>query len=268
MDIATLVGVLGAVISLILGFTLDGGSLSALVQPSSALLVFGGTLGATLVTVSLKQFLGIFKYLKIAFMGKSENPLAVIEQLVQLATVARREGILALEEKVDEFPDPFLKTGVQLIVDGVDPELVKSMLETELSYIESRHSKSAKIFESAGGFAPTMGIIGTVMGLVHVLGNLKDVDKLGPEIASAFTATLYGVASANIFWLPIGNKLKARSADEVLVKEIIMEGILSIQAGENPNILGQKLKAFLPPMMREAKSDNRAGDLNVETSQA
>ncbi len=167
MDIASIGGIGVAIVCLVLSFILDGGSIAALLQPAAALLVFGGTIGATLASASLKQFLGVGKYLKIAFFSKSPgNALEVIEQLVELASIARREGILALEERGESFDDEFLKNGIRLVVDGVDPELVKSMLETELSYLEDRHSQAAKIFDTAGGYAPTMGIIGTVMGLV------------------------------------------------------------------------------------------------------
>jgi chemotaxis protein MotA len=269
MDIASIGGILLALISLILAFIFDGGSLTALMQPTAALIVVGGTIGATLASVSLRQFMAVGKYLKIAFFPKSSAaPLVVIEQLVELASVARREGILALEERVETFHDEFLQNGIRLVVDGVDPELVKSMLETELAYVEDRHLAAAKIFDTAGGYAPTMGIIGTVMGLVHVLSSLQNVDALGPEIAVAFTATLYGVGTANIVWLPLGSKLKARNSEEVLMREIMIEGILSIQAGENPNILRQKLKAFLAPSLRQEKSVKKAGEVDVETVEA
>jgi chemotaxis protein MotA len=265
VDLASGLGIVLAIVSLVLGFTMDGGSINALIQPTAFVIVFGGTIGATLTGVSLKDFLGIFKYLKIAFFAKKAQPLDTIDDLVHLATVARREGILALEEHIETYNDPFLKGGVQLVVDGVDPELVKNILETELEFLEARHEAAARILESAGGFAPTMGIIGTVMGLVHVLGDLSDVNRLGPQIATAFTATLYGVASANVLWLPLANKLKRRNQEEVLLKQIVIEGILSIQAGENPNILGQKLKAFLPPAQRERKV-GKAGEAHVETA--
>ena len=267
MDIATGLGIIIAILGLALGFTLDGGSITALFQLTAALIVFGGTIGATMTSTSMKTFLGVGKYLKVAFFGKTEDPLTTIDQLVQLATVARREGILALEEKLDDFSDEFMRNGIRLVVDGVDPELVKNMMETELSYVSERHEKAAKIFESAGGFAPTMGIIGTVMGLIHVLGSLQDVTKLGPQIATAFTATLYGVASANIIWLPIGSKLKQRNAEEVLLREIMMEGVLSIQAGENPNILGQKLRAFLAPSERDGEAKAKAGGVSAEAAE-
>lgn len=269
MDIATLGGILLALVSLILAFTGEGGALSALLQPTAALIVFGGTIGATAASVSLRQLTGVGKSLRIAFFNKPLDPLSIIGNLVELATTARREGILALEEQVEAFEDEFLQKGVQLIVDGVDPELVKSMLTTELDYIEDRHAAAAKIFDMAGGFAPTMGIIGTVMGLVRVLGSLKNVDALGPQIATAFVATLYGVASANILWLPIASKLKRRNAEEILMREIMIEGVLSIQAGENPQILKQKLLAFLPPSGRAPKSARgEAGDVDGETIQA
>ncbi|MCL6593447.1 MAG: flagellar motor protein [Alicyclobacillus sp.] len=265
MDLATIAGVVLAVASLALGFTLDGGKLNALIQPTAVLIVLGGTLGATLTSVSLREFFGLFKYIRISLQAKQYEPLELIDTLVRLATTARREGILALEEQIAEFEDEFLRKGIQFVVDGVDSELVKNMMETELAYIEERHEKAAHIFEMAGGFAPTMGIIGTVMGLVHVLGDLSNVDALGPQIATAFTATLYGVASANVFWLPLANKLKRRNAEERLLYEITMEGVLSIQAGENPNILGQKLRAFLSPAQRQRPAERAEG--SVETAQ-
>ncbi|OFW81236.1 MAG: flagellar motor protein MotA [Alicyclobacillus sp. RIFOXYA1_FULL_53_8] len=268
MDLATIGGIGLAVISLVLSFVLDGGSLMALLQPTAALIVFGGTIGATLTTVSMGQFLSIGKYVKVAFFNKQMDRLGVIDQLVDLATIARREGILALEERGADFSDEFLRSGVQLIVDGVDPELVKSMLETELSFLEARHEVGARMFEAAGGFAPTMGIIGTVMGLVHVLGSLDNVGSLGPKIAVAFIATLYGVASANIFWLPVAAKLKLRNEDEILVREIMLEGVLSIQAGENPNVLRQKLQAFLAPTARERKQPAKGGEAEFEAAKA
>ncbi|WAH36603.1 flagellar motor protein [Alicyclobacillus dauci] len=266
MDFATIIGLIVAVVGLAFGFTLDGGSLASLWRLPALVIVFGGTIGATLLGSRMKSFTGIGKYLKIAFFTKATNPHDTIESLVNLAIQARREGILALEENVEQLDDQFLKNGVRLVVDGVDPELAKQMLETEISYIERRHEAGIGMFESAGGFAPTMGIIGTVMGLIHVLGNLDNVSKLGPEIATAFTATLYGVASANILWLPLANKLKARSEDEVLEREMTLEGILSIQAGENPNVLKQKLLSFLASSQRERKG--RAGEADAETAEA
>ncbi|GAX90822.1 flagellar motor protein [Effusibacillus lacus] len=268
MDITTILGLILGVGFLGGAFVMEGGHITSLFQITAAMIVFGGTFAALMVSTPMEQLKQIPKILKIAFTHKSRDPLEVIDELVILATIARREGILALEEKIDTYDDEFFKNGVRLVVDGVDPELVRSIMETELSFIEERHNKGAQIFEQMGGFAPTMGIIGTVMGLVHVLSNLEDAAKLGPAIALAFIATLYGVASANLAWLPIANKLKVRSKQEVLIRELMIEGILSIQAGENPNILAQKLKVFLAPTSRTKNeaAEREVGGTNVETA--
>jgi len=262
MDITTVLGLVLGLLSLGVGFLLEGGHLDALWAPTAALIVFGGTFGTVIVATPMEQLKELGKTLKLAFTYKAKDPMETINELVALATTARREGILALEEKIETYDDEFFKNGIRLVVDGVDPDLVRSMLETELSFIEQRHEKGVQPLDQAGGFAPTMGIIGTVMGLVHVLGNLDDVSSLGPQIATAFIATLYGVASANVIYLPMATKLKNRSKQEVLIRELMIEGILSIQAGENPNILGQKLKAFLAPKLRQPKAE--AGEANVE----
>ncbi|MCY0870276.1 MAG: MotA/TolQ/ExbB proton channel family protein, partial [Firmicutes bacterium] len=180
MDLTSIVGVIVAVISLVVAFVMEGGSVLALIGISAGLIVIGGTVGAVVVSFPGSQLKTVPALLKRAFFGKSEDPLLVIEELVELATIARREGILALEDRIDTFSDDFMKNGIRLVVDGVDPELVRGIMETELSYVESRHESGAAIFESAGGYAPTMGILGTVMGLIHVLGNLTNVSKLGP----------------------------------------------------------------------------------------
>lgn len=266
MDITTVIGLIFGVASLTIGFVLEGGKVGALFQLSAAFIVFGGTFGAVLVGLPLQQLKELPKIIKIAFAHKSLDPLQVIEDMVQLAMVARREGILALEEKIEGYEDEFFKNGIRMVVDGIEPDLVRSILETELSCIEERHEKGIAIFESAGGFSPTMGIIGTVMGLVEVLGSLQNVGQLGPKIAVAFIATLYGVSSANVVFFPIANKLRARSKEEILTRELMIEGILSIQAGENPTILAQKLKAFLAPNLREAKRANEVREEHVETT--
>ncbi|MCL6593741.1 MAG: flagellar motor protein, partial [Alicyclobacillus sp.] len=231
MDFATISGVLLAVVSLVIGFASDGGNLRALIQPTAFLIVVGGTLGATLTSVSLEEFKGFFKYLRISLFTKQHSPLDIIDDFVQLAIIARREGLLALEDNVVDLKNEFMQKGIQLVVDGTDQGLIKSMLETELAYINERHEAVVHIFEMAGGFAPTMGIIGTVMGLVHVLSDLSSVDTLGSKIATAFTATLYGVASANVFWLPLANKLKRRHLEEYLMYEMIVEGVMSVAVG-------------------------------------
>ncbi|MDB5084335.1 MAG: motility protein [Bacilli bacterium] len=264
MDLTTLIGVVLAVGALAIGYGLEGGSIASLFMGSAALIVFGGTFGAVILSTPMERLKEIPKVVQKAFFHKVRNPLETIEELVALATIARREGILALEEKIESYQDQFFQNGIRLVVDGVDPELVRSILETELSFLESRHESGVQLFEQAGGYAPTMGIIGTVMGLVHVLSNLSNPNTLGPAISSAFIATLYGVSSANVIYLPIAGKLKNRTKQEVLIREIMIEGILSIQAGENPSILGQKLKVFLAPSKREDKPKAVEGD--VETA--
>jgi chemotaxis protein MotA len=260
MDITTVIGLVIGLGALMFGFVAEDGSLSALLSPTAALIVFGGTLGVVMIGTPREQLRAIPRTLRIAFRGKEIDPHETIAELVELATIARREGMLALDEKVDEYEDEFFKNGLRLVVDGVDSETVRSILETELNHIEDRHAKGVKPYEQAGGYAPTMGIIGTVMGLVHVLAGLTNIDSLGTKIATAFIATLYGVASANVLYLPIASKLKSRTEEEVLLRELMIEGILCIQAGDNPNIVRQKLRAFLPPTARTARQEARESD--------
>ncbi|MFV9511512.1 flagellar motor protein [Tepidibacillus sp. LV47] len=264
MDLSTVIGLILGLSGLIGGFILEGGHASSLLQLTAFMIVFGGTFGAVIISFPMEQLKTVPKLLKIAFTEKKLNVHESIQQLVEFSTLARREGILAVEQHYDKMEgNPFLKEGMMLVVDGVDPQLIREILEIEIANIEARHEKGIRIFEAAGGYAPTMGIIGTVMGLVHVLGNLSDPDSLGPSIAVAFIATLYGVSSANVIYLPIASKLRARSQMEVLIKELEVEGILSIQAGENPQMLRKKLLAFLPPAMRELEQEKTfAGEAN------
>ncbi|GAB7389287.1 flagellar motor protein [Bacillaceae bacterium] len=260
MDLTTIIGLIVGILSLVIGFILEGGHLSSLFQVTAALIVFGGTLGAVIASFPVRVLKKIPYILKIAFKEKAFSPEAMIDKLVEFSYVSRREGLLALEEKLSDVEeDDFLYEGVQMVIDGVEPELVREILDTEIELYESRHMEIARVFEVAGGFAPTMGIIGTVMGLVHVLGNLSDPGSLGPAIAMAFIATLYGVASANVIYFPIFNKIKARVQQDVLLKELQAEGILSIQQGENPNILRKKLLAFLDAELKgKVAKDGRA----------
>lgn len=258
MDFMTIVGLVGGIGALLLSVVLEGGRITSLVSPTAFLIVIGGTVGATAVCYTLEELRAVPALLKIAFKEQEYDSVEFIYSLVRFAEKARREGLLALEDEIVEVEDKFLKKGMQLVIDGTDAELVRSILDTELAFLQQRHNKGASIFETAGGFAPTMGIIGTVMGLVHVLGNLTDTESLGPSIAVAFIATLYGVGSANLFFLPIANKLKNRSAHQLLMHEVTLEGILSVQAGDNPRIVEEKLLAFLAPDERQtAKNRNQ-----------
>jgi len=252
MDIATLIGLILAWGAFFGSILIEGGDLSALLNPSAALLVFGGTLGASMICFPLSTITSLPGIVKNAFLSKKEDVGHLIKTLVGYAEKARREGLLALEDEVSKMSDPFLKKGVQLAIDGTDPELVREIMETDIQFLGARHHEGANLFGTMGGFAPTLGVIGTVSGLVHMLANLSDPGSMGPSIAAAFIATLYGVCSANLLFLPLGNKLKAISHEEVLVREIMMEGILAIQAGDNPRIVEEKLKAFLSPKIRRA----------------
>ena len=251
MDLATLIGLLLAWGAFLGSILIEGGDLSALLNPSAALLVFGGTLGASMICFPLSTITSLPGIVKNAFLSKKEDVGHLIKTLVGYAEKARREGLLALEDEVQKMDDPFLKKGIQLAIDGTDPELVREIMETDIQFLGTRHHEGANLFGTMGGFAPTLGVIGTVSGLVHMLANLSDPGSMGPSIAAAFIATLYGVCSANLLFLPLGNKLKAISHEEVLVREIIMEGILAIQAGDNPRIVEEKLKAFLSPKIRK-----------------
>jgi len=255
MDIATVLGFILGIGSLLVGFLLEGGHASALLQPSAALIVFGGTLGATMFSFTPRDLMVAPQLLKLAIFNKPSDPAKAIEDIVAMAEEARREGLLYLENRLPDMDDPFLKKGLQLVIDGTDPELVKNILDVEVYTIEERHHIGSSIFEVAGGYAPTMGIIGTVMGLVHVLGSISTPESLGPAIAVAFMATLYGVGSANVLWLPLATKLQNISKKEILVKQLMMEGVVSLQAGYNPILIRERLVAYLNPTARSARED-------------
>lgn len=250
MDIATILGLFIGLSSLLLGFLWEGGHAAALLNPSAALIVFGGTLGATMFSFSPRDFKAVPYLLQLAVINKPYDPIKTIDEIVALAEEARREGLLYLENRLPDLDDPYLKKGLQLVIDGTDPELVKSILEVEIYSTQERHSIGSNIFEVAGGYAPTMGIIGTVMGLVHVLGNMNTPEGLGPAIAIAFMATLYGVGSANVLWFPLATKLSNLSNKEIVLKQLMMEGLISLQAGYNPLLIRERLVAYLNSSMR------------------
>lgn len=251
MDLATLIGIIAALGIVIVVMIMDGGSpLELLAHPSAILLTLVGSYVATMVTVPLEVALKLPKYIGIAFKQKKVNLLDVIDLIARMADKARREGLLALEEESKKIDDVFLRKGIMLVVDGTDPAQVRTILELEIEHMEERHSYAIGFFSSAGGFAPTFGIIGTVMGLIAVLKELDDPGKLAKSIAGAFLATLWGLLSANMIWLPIAGKLQSRSHEEVAFRKMMMEGILSLQAGENPRIIKEKLSTFLPPADR------------------
>ena len=248
-----------AVLGITVAYVMEGGNPAAIIIIPPFMLVMLGTLGATMAAVGLKPCIGIPKMYILAFTSPAIDRPKAIRSLVRMAERARREGLLALEEEAQAVDDAFIQKGVRLVVDGTDPELVKDILDLEVESMAGRHHHNANAFQQAGGFAPTVGIIGTILSLVHVLGHLDNPDTIGPAIASAFVATLFGVASANLFFLPVAQKLKALSTEESEAKTMIIEGILSIQAGDNPRIVEEKLKTFLNPTER-AEFATEGGD--------
>lgn len=262
MDKTIVVGIIAGLAALIGGFLLDGGHISGLWEGTAALIVFGGTIAAVIVSFPFHRLRNIPHALRMAFTRRSNEMPQLIDDIVAMSTQARRNGVLVLEEAAQKHTNPYVRDGVMLVVDGNDPEIIKEMLDIDMDAVEYKHDNYAKVFEAAGGYAPTMGIIGTVMGLIHVLGNLSDPSMLAPSIAVAFTATLYGVASANILYLPIASKIRSRSAQHIREMEMIQCGVLAIQAGENPQIVRKKLSSFLQgeetiePIARESKASS------------
>lgn len=245
--------ILGLIISLAslgIAMYLEHIAFKSFMNISAILIIFGGTLGATMLSYPLSQFLKVGSIFRKALSSNKQDPSKTIGILVDFAQRARREGLLALENDVKKLDDEFMKKGIQLVVDGNDPELVRDIMETQLSFIEVRHKIGQSIFESMGGYSPTLGMIGTIAGLIGVMSSLKDPSELGPRVALAFVAAFFGIAMANLFYLPIANRLKVLSADEILLGQLMIEGILSVQAGDNPRIVEEKLKAFLPPEQR------------------
>ncbi|MBD2848482.1 flagellar motor protein [Paenibacillus sp. IB182496] len=263
MDRTTAVGLAAGLLALIGGFLLEGGHLEGLVEYTALLIVFGGTFAAVTVSFPWTKLRGIPDALRFAFRLETRHPAELVDQLVEMATVARREGVLALERQALDHPDPFLRSGLLMVVDGTDPELTRQIMELEMDAAEQHRQQQAAIFEAAGGYAPTMGIIGTVMGLIHVLGNLEDPGALGPSIAVAFTATLYGVASANILYLPLAMKIKSRQEEQALVLEMLVEGVLAVQAGHNPQLIRKKLSSYLPFQPESPRSRGEREDADA-----
>lgn len=247
MDIAALAGIGLAFAAIIVSMIMEGGNPMAIVLIPPLILVFGGTIGAAMAGGMLKDILALPKTIIGALTSKPVLSDDLVDSVVSLADKARREGLLALEDAAKDVTDPFLQKGLQLAIDGTDPEELREILEAEVTAKKKADKASAKIFTDMGGFAPTIGIIGTVIGLVHVLENLSEPEKLGHLIAGAFVATLWGVLSANVMWLPLANRCKRVSELEVAHMELAIEGIIAIQAGANPRLVGQKLRALLPP---------------------
>ncbi|MBN2255118.1 MAG: MotA/TolQ/ExbB proton channel family protein [Deltaproteobacteria bacterium] len=251
MDLATILGIVSGFGLVIVAMGMGGG-LGWFINIPSVLIVLGGTIGAVLINYPLTDVIGVMKVAKNVFFSKELSVGSVIETLVEMSKIARREGILALEKKVEDVEDPFFAKGVGLMIDGIEPAALSRILQTELDYLSERHRLGAEIFSSMGNFAPAMGMMGTLIGLVKMLMQMDDPSSIGPAMAVALITTFYGVILANLIFLPIAGKLKNRSSSEVMVKELIISGILSVQSGDNPRVLEQKLNSFLSPGERKS----------------
>lgn len=257
MDIATLIGLLLGLACIVLAVVI-GGSAMAYVNAPSMLIVIGGATAATLTAYPLSRFLKLPKVTAKALFSKATNPAKLIHQLVELAEVARRDGILALESVTDEIDEPFLVNGLRMAVDGSDPEVIESIMETELENLMERHEAGRGMLEAMGKYAPAFGMIGTLIGLVAMLANMDDPSKIGAGMAAALITTLYGTLLANIVFLPMADKLASRSSEEVLNKTIIIQGVMAIQSGDNPRNVESKLLTFLPPSVRAVEEAKKA----------
>jgi chemotaxis protein MotA len=269
---ATAIGIIAAIVGILGAAMMEGTSPMALFNMPAMILVFVGTFGATMAACGMDPVKKIATYYKIAFAGAEHHLAGKVHELVGFAEKARKDGLLALESELDEIEDAFTKKGMQLVVDGTDPDLVREILEVEIDAMADRHKEGAEVFKTAGGFAPTMGIIGTVMGLVHVLQNLSAPETLGPSISGAFIATLMGVGAANVVFLPVASRLKGLSHQELHERNVVLEGILSIQAGDNPRVVSEKLMSLVPPAERvsadEAKPSLRLADAPADAAEA
>ncbi|WP_018124233.1 motility protein A [Desulfovibrio oxyclinae] len=251
MDLATVIGLVLS-FGLVVAAILTGGSLITFISIPSALIVLGGTIGATLVNYPLSYVIGVIGVIKNTFFSSIDTPASIIERFKDYANRARREGILSLEPLIKEIDDEYMKKGLQLTVDGLEPQVIQEILETEISYLEERHELGAGVVAIMGTMAPAMGMIGIVIGLVQMLQTMSDPSTIGPAMAVALLTTLYGAILANLVFNPMAGKLKARSKEEILIREMILEGILAISKGENPRIIEEKLNSFLPPKDRAA----------------
>jgi chemotaxis protein MotA len=245
MDKLSVIGLVVCLIAIIGGQILEGGKVGSLLQITAFLIVIGGTMGAVLLQSSLSSFLTGLRICRWIILPPSENMEALVKQIVSWSNTARRGGLLALETPLMGEKDPFIKRALQMLVDGAEPESIRHTMDLEIQAYEDKHRSGAKVWEAAGGYAPTIGIIGAVMGLIHVMEHLSDPSVLGKGIAVAFVATIYGVGSANLFFLPVSNKLKHVIGIEVKRRELIVEGLVAIAHGENPRFIENKLRGFL-----------------------
>jgi chemotaxis protein MotA len=245
VDRSSVIGIILGVAAIVAGNVLEGGALGSILQGTAAAIVFGGTLGATLLSFPFSDVRRAGSSLREVFLGKRLDPAPVIRRIVDFAATGRRNGLVALEPELEFIGDGFFRRAIRLSIDGMNPKMLRETLEREIATYEDEKRRVAKVFETAGGFAPTIGILGAVLGLINVMENLTDPSRLGAGIAVAFVATIYGVGSANLILLPLAKKLNNRLNEELSLRELILEGVLGIQSGVNPYYLEEKLKSFV-----------------------
>lgn len=258
MDVGTIIGLVLGITAILIGIVLGGGTFGSMIDPTSVMVVVIGSLGAMVISFPLARLLSVHKVILKALRSVPPDPGSTIQELVKYAEVARREGILSLENLIPEMKDPFIVRGVKMAVDGTDPELIKTILDTELDALMERHAQGKAILDALARYAPAFGMIGTLMGLIFMLSNMSDPSKIGPGMAVALITTLYGALIANIIASPLADKLAARDVEETLVKSIIVTGVMSIQSGDNPRVVEAKLLTFLPPAERDAMQQEKA----------
>ena len=251
MDLATVLGIVSAFGLVIIAIVMGGG-IGLFINIPSLMIVVGGTLGATMINYPLKDVLKAVSIVKNAFFASNTSPEDIVKQFVDFGGKARREGILALETDVKNISDEFLGKGLQLSVDGLEPQAIENIMDTEVDYLRERHVLGAEIFSTMGTFAPALGMIGTLIGLVQMLQSMDDPNSIGPAMAVALLTTFYGSVMANLVYMPLAGKLRTRSKEETLTKEMIIQGVISLTKGENPRILEQKMLAFMPPKERKS----------------
>jgi chemotaxis protein MotA len=256
-DVATLGGLALALGGIIGGMILEGGKIQEILQPTAAIIVFGGTIGAVMVTVPLRVFLRAARRLAAVFFEKHQTPNVIIEEVIGYATKARKNGIVSLEQDAEKVEDPFLRKALNLAVDGTDLQEIRKMMELEMGIEEHHHEAEAKVFEAAGGYAPTIGIIGAVLGLIQVMKHLANIEEVGKGIAVAFVATIYGVGSANVFFIPAANKIRSRAHQAIQMKELMLEGVIGIVEGLNPKLIRTKLEAYARDQLAPGKKKDK-----------
>jgi chemotaxis protein MotA len=267
-DFATIGGLVLALGGIIVGLLMEGGKLQDIAQVTSALIVLGGTLGAVMITTPLPVLIRAAKQFSSVALGKVPATNDVLEEIIGYAAQARKNGIVSLEQEAASIGDPFLRKALGLAIDGIESDKIRDIMELEIEIFEQKSEAEAKVFEAAGGYAPTIGIIGAVLGLIQVMKNLADIDEVGRGIAVAFVATIYGVGVANIIFLPVANKLKAHAKEAVQLREMMLQGVLSIAEGLNQKLIRMQLEAYSPPQAASGKAVNAKGGARAAPASA